>query len=77
MKIPLKLKGTHVICGGHFAVFTDSFLKGTSVITELYKKEKSKGLPCMGQISFKGIKYYWCRYGFVDDPDIYTKYKRK
>jgi|GEM_PF-2599498 len=70
-KIPHFLKG-EAIASGHYCVFGNLLEVGPAFIA-LVKKDKATGIPAHGIIQVKGKKYYYCRYGFVSDPDIYTK----
>ena len=71
-KIPQKVKDTGCIGIDRYAVFCKGLLKASSVVDKLSKAEK-KGIPAVGYVTIKGEKIYYCRYGFVDDPDIYAK----
>jgi hypothetical protein len=72
-KIPLHLKDSpDKIATGHFCIFTGSLLVAGKIVTKLYALDKKHdGLPAYGQMVCKGKKVYWCKYGFVSDPDIY------
>lgn len=74
-KIPLEVKAIGAIASGRFAVFC-GLLKAGSVFTKLEKLDsEGKAFPMVGFITIKGEKIYYCRYGFVDDPDIYERPK--
>lgn len=71
-KIPIKLYGQCVAIG-HYAIFTKSVLTAGAVASKLEGIDKSKGVPAHGTVQYNKESYYYCRYGFVDDRDIYTK----
>jgi hypothetical protein len=71
MKIPHKLKGTG-IASGHYVVFAP-LLKCGPVFKALERRDNTIGIPAMGKITVKGKSYFFCRYGFVNDDDIYTR----
>lgn len=71
-RIPQHLKDSpDKIAIGAFCVFAGSLLTAGAIVEKLYKKEGKHGLPACGFMHYKGKKYWWCRYGFVNDPDIY------
>jgi hypothetical protein len=74
-KLPLILKDSpDKIAIGHFCVFTGSLLTAGKITAKLYAQDKKKdGIPAYGFLHHKGKKIYWCKYGFVTDPDIYQK----
>lgn len=72
-KIPADVKAKGCICTGHFAVFCKGLLKASAVAAKLYKADKKRGgIPVVGYITHNKERVYYCRYGFVDDPDIYA-----
>jgi hypothetical protein len=72
-KIPLteKEKGSYAL--GQYAIFTDSLFKAATIAAKLSKADNKKGIPAVGYVTHKGNKYYYCRYGFVNDAEIYQK----
>ena len=73
-KIPALMKEIGVIASGHYAVFCKGLLKAGSVFTRLQKREdKGREIPLVGYFTVKGERIYYCRYGLVDEPDIYKK----
>lgn len=75
-KIPLEVKAIGAIASGRFAVFCNGLLKAGSVFTKLEKLDtKRKAFPAVGYIKINGEKIYYCRYGFVNDPEIYEQPK--
>lgn len=72
-KIPWKVKESiGAVCCGHYAVFAP-LLKCGPAFLALQKQDEKKGIPFHGKIVVKGVTYFYCRYGMVSDPDIYTK----
>lgn len=72
-KIPKDVKAIGAIGCGPYAIFCKGLLKASDVANRLQKAEKRNGIPVVGYVSLKGEKIYYCRYGFVDDPDVYAK----
>lgn len=71
-KIPPDVKAIGAIASGHYAVFCNGLLKAGEVFVFLNKlEEKKKTIPLVGYVTVKGEKIFYCRYGFVNDPDIY------
>jgi hypothetical protein len=75
-KIPANVKAIGAIAIGRYAIFCKGLLKASDVGSKLNKADKNKGIPAVGYISHKGEKIYYCRYGFVNDPDIYANEKQ-
>lgn len=72
MKLPKRLfKNPDVCVMAQYCVFEASFLQAAKVATHLSKKHV-KGLAAMGRVTVAGKKYYYCLYGFLYDPDIYS-----
>lgn len=71
-KIPQKIRATGSIASGKYCVFTN-LLNSGKVFTALLKAEKKGNIPMVGYIMLNGIKFYYCLYGLVNDPDIYAK----
>lgn len=71
-KIPKSAREIGAIAINQYAVFCEGIFKAGKVVTRLQKAEK-KGMPACGYVSIKGEKIYYCRYGFVNDEDIYDK----
>ena len=72
-KIPQEVKKTGCVAIGHYAVFCKSAVTAAQVATVIRKHDLEKGIPAVGFLTIKGKKFYYCRYGFVNDPDIYAK----
>lgn len=70
-KIPPNIKAIGAIAIGRYAVFCRGIIKASNIARKLDNADKKSGIPAVGYISHKGDKTYYCRYGFVDDPDIY------
>jgi hypothetical protein len=71
-KIPMEVKAIGAIAIDRYAVFCKGLLTAGAVVMKLQKAEK-KGLPAVGYLIHKGQKIYYCRYGFINDKDIYSK----
>lgn len=71
-KIPKKDREIGAIAINQYAVFCHRIFKAGEVVKKL-QKAKKKGMPACGYVSIKGVKIYYCRYGFVNDEDIYAK----
>ncbi len=71
-KIPKAAKEIGAIAINQYAIFCKGILKAGNVVKILQKEEK-KGIPACGYVRVKGEKIYYCRYGFVDDKDIYAQ----
>lgn len=68
-KIPKKYKKVSGVAIGGFFIFANvGILTASGIATRLSKK----GIPAYGRLTYKGKKYYYCRYGLTDDPDIFT-----
>ncbi|MGZ3999593.1 MAG: hypothetical protein ACXVIY_03145 [Mucilaginibacter sp.] len=65
------------IASGHYAVFAKGPLQASPAFVALHKADVSTGIPAYGKITVKGKVFYYCRYGFVNDPDIYAKAQGK
>lgn len=72
-KIPKSYKGKPVTAISNYAIWCDSILTASAIACQLSMKDNKTGIPCMGKIQYKGKKYFWCRYGFLNDDAIYTK----
>ena len=73
-KIPLEEKAKGAIINGRIAVF-GSLLKVGPAMAKLQTADEKKGIPAYGYITLAGNRFYYCRYGFLDDPDIYKTEK--
>ena len=71
-KIPAKEKAKGAVANGGIAVFGGMLSVGPAMV-KLQKADASKGIPAYGYITIEGKRWYYCRYGFLDDPDIYSK----
>ena len=40
-------------------------------------EEEKPNLPAFGSLTFKGEKYFYCGFGFFDDPDAYAAPMKK
>jgi len=77
-KIPQEVKEKKAIAIGGYAIFCQGFMKAVNITTEIQKADKKKkGIPAYGFIMYKNQKVYYCRYGFVEDPDIYSNEQLK
>lgn len=74
-KIPLEEKAKGAIVNGGIAVF-GSLLKVGPAMVKLQTADEKKGIPAYGYITITGIRFYYCRYGFLNDPDIYKSQKK-
>lgn len=72
-KIPLLEKKKGAIASGHFAVFGSLMKVGSAMVKLETEYESKKGVPAHGYVTIKGVRFYYCMYGFIDDPDIYEK----
>lgn len=70
-KIPKKVKEKGCIALGRYCVFA-GFLEAGKVVLAIQKAEKRGAIPAVGYITIKGKKYYYCLYGLLNDPDIYS-----
>lgn len=70
-KIPLKVKEKGAIAGGHWAVYCDSIITASRICRKLNEASKKGDCPLVGYVTSGGTRYYYCRYGFINDPDIY------
>lgn len=70
-KIPQKVREKGCVACGPYAVFCGLLAAG-KVFSQLNAQDNGQGIPAHGYIVIKGIKYYYCRYGLVSDPDIYS-----
>jgi hypothetical protein len=76
-KIPKEAKALKAIVMGGYAIFCQGFLKAANVTSELHSVDKKKGIPAYGFIMYKKEKVYYCRYGFINSPDIYDNEQLK
>lgn len=76
-KIPPAVKEIGAVGITKWAVFCRGLLKAALVVDKLEKAEKRGGVPIVGYLQMDGERIYYCRYGFVDDPDIYATPKTK
>lgn len=70
-RIPASVKEQGCVAIGGWAVFCKGILKASEVVTRLQRADSKGKCPIVGYLLFKGEKVYYCRYGFVDDADIY------
>lgn len=71
-KIPPEIKAIGAIAIGPYAVFCKGLIKASNVAGKLNKADKKNGIPGCGYLVYKKEKIYYCRYGFLNDPDIYV-----
>jgi hypothetical protein len=69
-KIPKKIKKIGATASGGFVVFGGMLSVGPAMVK---LQSFKKAIPAHGHLTIKGRKYWYCRYGLVDDPDIYAK----
>jgi hypothetical protein len=69
-KIPKKIDKTQTVAIGSWVIFVKSLSEASAVAIALSRYDSA---PLVGHITLKGKKYYYCRYGFLNDPDIYSK----
>lgn len=69
-KIPQSEKAKGAVASGSFAVFGGIMSVGAA-FTALQKIKTA--IPAHGYITVAGKRFYYCRYGFLDDPEIYSK----
>lgn len=72
-KIPPDVKQIGAIAIGRYAIFCKGFLKATTIVDKLVKADNKKGIPIVGFIQIKKEKIFYCRFGFINDNDIYEK----
>lgn len=72
-KIPPNIKAIGVIALGHYAIFCKGLIKAAAVATILQREDNKNGIPGVGFITLKKEKIYYCRYGYVNNPIIYSK----
>ena len=72
-KIPKDAKAIGAIAIGQYAIFCKGLFKAGMLYNKLIAADKKRSIPAVGYISYKGEKVYYCRYGFVNDPDVYAK----
>ena len=72
-KIPQKIKAIGSIAIGRYAIFCNGLLKAGEVCSLLEKQDEKKGIPVVGYVTHRGEKIFYCRYGFINDPDVYSK----
>lgn len=70
-RIPASVKEKGCVAIGGWAVFCKGILRASEVVTRLQRADSKGKCPIVGCLMFKGEKIYYCRYGFVDDADIY------
>jgi hypothetical protein len=70
-KIPHRLKG-QAIAIGPYAIFCTGLLRAAAIAKKLQGIDEHKGIPAHGTVQYNKESIYYCRYGFVNDPDIYT-----
>ncbi len=70
-KIPPEEKKKGAIASGRFAVFGSLLTVGPAMVELDRMFSTKRGLPAHGHVTIKGKRFYYCLYGFVDDPDIY------
>lgn len=70
-KIPFEVIDIGAIGIAGYAIYCRGLLKAAAVCDKLHKADLRKGIPLCGYMQYKGEKVYYCRYGFVEDPDIY------
>jgi len=71
-KIPKEIRVIGAVAIGRYAIFCKGVLKASTIATKLDKAEKN-GIPAVGYVTMKGEKIYYCRYGLINDPDVYAK----
>lgn len=71
-KIPPHIRKQGCVAINGYAIFCKGLLKAAAISQALLKADKKTGIPAVGTITHHKIKYYYCRYGFLKDPDIYT-----
>jgi hypothetical protein len=70
-KIPASVKAEGCVASLDFAIFCKGLLTASEIIGRLYKADKKRSIPIVGYVIFKKKRVFYCRIGFVDDPDIY------
>jgi hypothetical protein len=68
-KIPKELKGT-AVASGSWAVFA-GIIRAGKIFTMLQDIPTTKAVPISGYFTDKAGKVYYCRYGFINDKEIY------